>query len=42
MTLVWLSAYALIAARPRVKSALDALTGTVLVGLGLRLATEHR
>ena len=49
MTLVWLSGYAVIAARaseslqrPRVKAALDRLTGAVLIGLGLRLATEHR
>ena len=49
MTLSWLSAYALMAARagnlltrPRVKAALDRVTGLVLVGLGLRLATESR
>ncbi|MBV8941004.1 MAG: LysE family translocator [Solirubrobacterales bacterium] len=49
MTLVWLSAYALVAARastllqrPRVKRALDRLTGVILIGFGLRLATEHR
>jgi RhtB (resistance to homoserine/threonine) family protein len=49
MTLSWLSAYALMAARagnlltrPRVKAALDRITGLVLVGLGLRLATESR
>jgi RhtB (resistance to homoserine/threonine) family protein len=49
MTLAWLSAYALVAARastvlrrPRVKAALDRLTGVVLIGLGIRLATEHR
>jgi threonine/homoserine/homoserine lactone efflux protein len=49
MTLVWLSAYAVavgkaghLLRRPRVRRALDALTGTVLVALGLRLATERR
>jgi RhtB (resistance to homoserine/threonine) family protein len=49
MTLVWLGGYALLAARasavltrPRVKAALDRLTGAVLVGLGLRLALERR
>jgi threonine/homoserine/homoserine lactone efflux protein len=28
--------------RPRVRAALDAVTGTVLVALALRLATERR
>jgi RhtB (resistance to homoserine/threonine) family protein len=49
MTVVWLSVYCLIAARaaqtlqrPRVKAALDRITGVVLIGLGLRLAIEHR
>jgi threonine/homoserine/homoserine lactone efflux protein len=28
--------------RPRVKAMLDRLTGVVLIGLGIRLATEHR
>jgi RhtB (resistance to homoserine/threonine) family protein len=49
MTLCWLSAYALVAARassvlrrPRVKATIDRLTGAVLIGLGVRLATEHR
>ncbi len=49
MTLVWLSAYAFAVARAgdflrrkKVRRALDALTGTVLVGLGIRIATEHR
>jgi threonine/homoserine/homoserine lactone efflux protein len=49
MGLVWLSAYArvIVAAgdllrRPRVRAALDAVTGTVLVALALRLATERR
>jgi threonine/homoserine/homoserine lactone efflux protein len=49
MTVLWLCAYCLIAARaaetlqrPRVKAALDRVTGVVLIALGLRLATEHR
>jgi len=49
MTVLWLSAYCVIAARaaetlqrPRVKAAMDRLTGTVLIALGLRLAIEHR
>ncbi len=49
MTLTWLVAFALMASkagglltRPRVKAALDRLTGVVLIGLGLRLATERR
>jgi RhtB (resistance to homoserine/threonine) family protein len=49
MTLLWLCAYCLIAARaaetlrrPRVKAALDRFTGVVLIALGLRLATEQR
>jgi len=49
MTLAWLCAYALMASkagglltRPRVKSALDRVTGVVLIALGLRLATEPR
>lgn len=49
MTAVWLCSYALLAVkvssllmRPRVKAALDALTGVVLVGLGVRLALEQR
>jgi threonine/homoserine/homoserine lactone efflux protein len=48
MTLVWLSGYAFIVAkagdvlrRTRVRRVLDGLTGAVLVGLGLRLATER-
>jgi threonine/homoserine/homoserine lactone efflux protein len=46
---LWLTSYALLAARgrvflqrPRVKGALDSLSGIVLVGLGLRLALERR
>jgi threonine/homoserine/homoserine lactone efflux protein len=49
MTVLWLSAYCLVSARaartlqrPRVKAALDRVTGVVLIGLGLRLAIEHR
>jgi len=49
MTLVWLCGYALVAAkasgllqRPSIAKALDLLTGIVLIGLGARLATEHR
>jgi threonine/homoserine/homoserine lactone efflux protein len=49
MTLAWLCAYALVAARvsavltrPRVKAALDGLTGLVLVGFGVKLALERR
>lgn len=49
MTVLWLSAYCLIAARaaktlqrPRVKAAMDRVTGIVLIALGCRLAIEHR
>jgi RhtB (resistance to homoserine/threonine) family protein len=49
MTVSWLSGYALVASkaagvltRPRVKAALDRISGCVLIGLGLRLATERR
>jgi RhtB (resistance to homoserine/threonine) family protein len=49
MTVLWLGAYCLIAARaaetlrrPRVRSALDRVTGVVLIAIGLRLVTEHR
>jgi threonine/homoserine/homoserine lactone efflux protein len=49
MTVLWLSAYCLLAARaaetlrrPRVTAALDRLTGIVLLAIGLRVATEHR
>jgi threonine/homoserine/homoserine lactone efflux protein len=49
MTVAWLGAYCLIAARaaqtlrrPRVRSALDRVTGVVLIAIGLRLVTEHR
>lgn len=46
---IWLTGYAIAAARaskalqrPRVKRALDRLTGVVLIGLGIRLAVERR
>ena len=49
MTLAWLCAYASVVARagdalrrPRVRRTLDALTGGVLVALGVRLATATR
>jgi RhtB (resistance to homoserine/threonine) family protein len=49
MTLGWLCIYALVASkagglltRPRVRTALDRVTGVVLIGLGLRLVTERR
>ena len=49
MTLAWLSAYSVavdragdVLRRPAVRRALDAVTGTVLVALGLRLATHQR
>ena len=48
MTLTWLSAYALVVARAgallrrsRLRRALDAATGAVLVALGLRVATAN-
>jgi threonine/homoserine/homoserine lactone efflux protein len=49
MTLVWLSAYGVVVAkagdvlrRSRVRRTLDAVTGTLLVAFGLRLAAETR
>lgn len=49
MTLIWLCAYALVAVRasetlrrPRIAKALERVTGVVLIGFGLRLATESR
>lgn len=49
MTLAWLSAYSVavdragdVLRRPAVRRVLDAVTGTVLVALGLRLATHQR
>ncbi len=49
MTVLWLLAYTMVAARlagtlkrPRVRAALDRVTGVVLIGIGLRLAAERR
>ena len=45
MTLAWLAAVACaggVLRRPRVRRAIDAVTGTVLVALGIRLAGEPR
>jgi threonine/homoserine/homoserine lactone efflux protein len=49
MTLIWLSAYAGAVAkagdvlrRPAIRRTLEVLMGAVLIGLGLRLAAEHR
>lgn len=49
LTLVWLAAYAVAVARagdflrrPSIRRLTDAVTGAVLVALGLRLATERR
>jgi RhtB (resistance to homoserine/threonine) family protein len=49
MTLAWLCTYSLLAARaaaalqrPRVKAALDRVTGTILIAVGIRLALERR
>jgi RhtB (resistance to homoserine/threonine) family protein len=49
MTVAWLCGYALVASkaagvltRPRVKAALDRISGCVLIGLGLHIATERR
>ena len=49
MTLTWLTAYGIVVARAGdflrrgwVRRALDALTGAVLIALGVRLATERR
>jgi threonine/homoserine/homoserine lactone efflux protein len=49
LTLTWLTAYAFAVAkagdvllRGRVRRALDVVTGTVLVALGVRIAAEHR
>jgi threonine/homoserine/homoserine lactone efflux protein len=48
LTWLWLAAYATAVARmhavlrrPRIRRAMEAVTGSVLVALGLRLATEH-
>ena len=49
MTLAWLCTYSVIAARaamtlqrPKVKAAMDRITGAVLIAVGIRLAIEHR
>lgn len=49
MGLVWLTGYATLVRRardvlrrPRVRRALDRLTGSVLIALGVRLASEQR
>jgi threonine/homoserine/homoserine lactone efflux protein len=49
ITLVWLCGYAVVAAkasdvlaRPRIQATLNRITGTVLIGLGVRLALERR
>jgi threonine/homoserine/homoserine lactone efflux protein len=49
LTLVWLAAYAVVVARagdvlrrPRIRRALDAVTGIALTAFGVRLATERR
>lgn len=48
LTFLWLACYAFVVAKagtflraPRVKRILDAVTGTVLVGLGVRIAVER-
>ena len=49
MTLLWLVAYTMIAARAaetlqraRIRAVMDRVTGVVLIAIGLRLAAEHR
>ena len=49
LTLAWLTAYAIVVSRagdflgrPAIRRAVEAVTGVVLVALGLRLATERR
>ena len=49
MTFAWLCTYSLLAARaaaslqrPRVKAALDRITGTILIAVGIRLALARR
>ena len=49
MTLVWLTAYSFVVTKAgallrhtRIRRTIEAVTGTVLIALGLRLATEHR
>lgn len=48
MTLVWMAGYGVFVAkagdvlrRPRIRRTIEGLTGVVLIGFGLRLATEH-
>ena len=49
ITFVWLTLYAVVIAkagdilrRGRIRQAIEAVTGTILIALGLRLATEQR
>jgi threonine/homoserine/homoserine lactone efflux protein len=49
MTFLWLASYAAVVARagdvlrrPRIRRAIEAITGAVLIALGLRIAAEHR
>ncbi|WP_214473572.1 LysE family translocator [Mesorhizobium sp. dw_380] len=49
MTLTWLALYATLVAkagdflrRPSIRRTIEAVTGIVLIGLGIRIATEHR
>jgi threonine/homoserine/homoserine lactone efflux protein len=48
MGLVWLALYVVVVARAeallggRVRRAIDAVTGAVLIALGIRLATDER
>jgi len=49
MTLAWLAAYAFAVAkagdllrRSGIRRAIEGVTGAVLIGFGLRLASEHR
>jgi threonine/homoserine/homoserine lactone efflux protein len=48
MTFTWLALYAAVIARagdilrrPSIRRGVEAVTGTVLIGLGLRIATER-
>lgn len=48
ITMIWLTAYSFVVARAgdylrrdRVRRTIEAITGTILIGLGLRLATEQ-
>ena len=49
ITLAWLSLYATLVAkagdflrRPRIRRAIEGVTGTLLIGLGIRIAAEQR